>query len=144
MKYVFCVCYATVIGLLSQPLPSHAQGNFSVVEKDIPALKLNHYYTADKKMHEADFDWTFTKDTFTLKKGKGAIPAHLLNELLPDGVTADEIQGKWKFQGGKLVLSEIKAGKKDGRKEASLSIFKTAPTVIRIGFTPQYVFALER
>ncbi|MGL4554556.1 MAG: hypothetical protein ACRC33_25610 [Gemmataceae bacterium] len=108
-------------------------------------MKLNHYYPLpDKKFHAADFEWSFKKGTFTVKKGKSAIPADLLGKLLVDGV-ADEVEGKWSLNGGNLVLSEIKAGKKEGRKEVHLSVFKTAPTVVRISYAgAQYVFGIDR
>lgn len=124
--------------------PAFAQGNFKVTEEDIPKLKFNHYFTADKKYHAPDFEWTFTKTGFTVKTGKGAIPAHVLDTLLPDGATADEVTGNWKFVDGELVLSDIKAGKVDGRKEAKLGIFKTAPTVVRVNCPHQAVFAVEK
>jgi hypothetical protein len=133
-----------VVVLLGSAVVSPAQGDFPVREADITAMKFLHYYGPDRKFREADFVITFTKDTFTLKKGKAAIPADLLNQLLPKGETADEVAGKWTLKGGKLMLTEIRAGKKEGLKEASLGVYKTAPTVLRIGSVPQYVFAVER
>ncbi|MEO2090555.1 MAG: hypothetical protein ABGY75_13805 [Gemmataceae bacterium] len=124
--------------------PASAQGNFRVAEADIPRLKLNHYFTADKKAHEADFEWTFTKTGFTVKKGRGAIPTPLLDTLLPDGTTVDEVTGNWKFADGQLVLSDIKAGKVNGRKDVKLGVFKTAPTVVRVNCPHQAVFAVEK
>jgi hypothetical protein len=124
--------------------PAFAQGNFRVTEADIPRLKLIHYFTADKAAHDADFEWTFTDTGFTVKKGKGAIPAHLLDTLLPDGTAADEVTGSWKLADGQLVLSDIKAGKVDGRKDVKLGVFKTAPTVVRINCPHQAVFAVEK
>jgi hypothetical protein len=124
--------------------PAFAQGNFQVAEEDIPKLKLNHYFTADKKSHDADFEWTFTKTGFTVKKGKGAIPAHVLDTLLPDGATADEVTGSWKFEDGNLELSDIKAGKQVGKKGVKLGVFKTAPTVVRVNCPHQAVFSVEK
>ena len=134
--------YALLLVLVAAP--AFAQGNFKVTEDDIPKLKLNHYFTDNKKSHDADFEWSFTKTAFTVKKGKGAIPAHVLDTLLPDGATADEVTGNWKFVDGELVLSDIKAGKADGRKEVKLGIFKTAPTVVRVNCPHQAVFAVEK
>lgn len=124
--------------------PALGQGNFKVVEADIPRLKLHHYFTADRKARDADFEWTFTQAGFAVKKGNGVIPAHLLDTLLPDGTTADEVTGGWKFADGQLVLSDIKAGKVDGRKDVKLVVFKFAPTVVRINCPQQAVFAVER
>ncbi|MEY2613501.1 MAG: hypothetical protein RL069_2313 [Planctomycetota bacterium] len=127
--------------------PVGAQGQYSPVsEANIVDLTLNHYFTPDKKSHTPDFEWTFTKREFVLKKGKGAIPADLVEKLLPKGATADEIRGQWKLadkEGQRLVLTEIKAGDKGRNKEVSLSIYKTAPGVVRIG-EPQYVFGIGK
>ncbi len=124
-----------------------AQGQYSpVTDADVISLKLNHYFTLDKKSHDPDFEWTFTKTEFVLKKGKNAIPGDLLKKLLPAGTAAEEIRGKWKLQdkdGQQLVLTEIKAGEKAGNKDVSLIIAKTAPTVVRIGET-QYVFGVGK
>jgi hypothetical protein len=124
-----------------------AQGQYSPVTKaEVTALALNHYFTPDNKSHRPDFAWTFTQTEFVIKKGKGAIPADLHDRLLPEGTTADEIRGKWSLagkDGQKLVLTGIKAGDNSGKKEVSLTIYKTAPTVVRIG-EPQYVFGLRR
>jgi hypothetical protein len=119
----------------------HAQP-FPVAEGDLPKLKLNHYFTPDKKNHTADFEWTFTKTDFTIKKGTGPIPAHLIEKLLPEGVTGDTITGKWKLKDGKLELTEIRVGEKAGKKDVSLPIFKTAPTVVRICDPDQFVFGV--
>jgi hypothetical protein len=126
----------------AQPQPG--KGYPPVTADDVPRLKFNHYFTPDKKHHDVDFEWTFTKDGFTVKKGKGPIAADVVAKLLPDGAAApDEITGKWKLADGKIVFTDIKAGGKPGRETASYGIYKTAPTVVRIG-EPQYVFAVER
>src|SRR5262245_22990602 len=130
---------ATADGLRAQPYPA-------VTDDDVPALKFNHYFTPDNKYHQPDFEWSFTKTEFVIKKGKGAIPDDLLKKLLPDGATADEIRGKWKLEGKdgpKLVLSEIKAGDKPGREVVRLVIFRSAPTGVCVGW-PQYGFVVER
>jgi|GEM_PF-2267097 len=123
-------------------VPGHAPVN----ETNIVDLTFNHYFTPDKKSHAADFEWTFTKKEFVLKKGTGAIPADLLEKMLPKGSTADEIRGKWRLantEGQQLVLTEIKAGDTSGNEEVSLFIYKTAPTVVRIGEL-QYVFGIGK
>jgi hypothetical protein len=120
-----------------------------VTETDVVAATLLHYFTRDRAHHPADFEWTFTETDFVLKKEVGTIPADLLGRLLPAGTTADEIRGKWKLArekdqpGQRLVLSEIKVGDRALKKEVRLAIYRTAPTVIRIG-EPQYVFALNQ
>ena len=139
-------CAALTFCLLGSSSVSFAQGNFTVAEADLVAMKLNHYYPLpEKKFHEVDFEWSFQKDTFSVKKGKAAIPADLLGKLLPKGETADEIVGKWTLKDGMLELSDIKAGKTEGRKDVSLAVYKTAPTVVRIGRNDgQYVFGIGK
>lgn len=143
------IVLAAVISSLQLVAVNHvrAQGQFSPVsEADVVALSLNHYFTPDDKSHEADFEWTFTKTDFVVKKGKGAIPADIIEKLLSKGATANEIRGKWKLAdkgGRRLVLTEIKAGDLAGSKEVNLSIYKTAPSVVRIG-EPQYVFGIGK
>lgn len=124
---------------------ANGQGQYApVTAEDVPTLKLNHYFTTGQKGgRTADFEWTFTKDGFTIKKGKAAIPADLLGKLLPETATADEITGKWAVDKGELVLTHIKAGETKGKESVKLRIYRTAPTVVRIG-EPQYVFAVER
>lgn len=141
--------FALALGWLAVALCNEfacAQGTFSpLTDANIVSLNFNHYFTPDRKAHDADFEWTFTKTEFVLKHGKGAIPADLLERLMPAGTTADEIRGQWKLgdakEGQRLVLTEIKAGEKAGNKGVSLIIYKTAPTVVRIG-QPQYVFGI--
>jgi hypothetical protein len=142
-----CGVPSFVVGVLLAvgPGQADAQGTYgAVTDKEIMAMKLNHYFSADKKSHKADFEWTFTEKGFTIKAGKEKLPAELVEKLLPDGVTADEIRGKWKIDskdGQQLVLSSIKAKDKPGKKQVSLVLYKTAPTVVRVG-EPQYVFGI--
>ncbi|MFO0811816.1 MAG: hypothetical protein U0796_01260 [Gemmatales bacterium] len=138
--YFLTGCLLVVI-----PGISYGQGSYTpVTAEQVAKLKLNHYFTADKKYQRPEFTWTFTATEFVIKKGEGAIPSDLLNKLLTEGVTAEEIRGSWKLTGKEnqeLVLTEIKAGKQVGKKEVRLHLYKTAPTVVRIG-EPQYVFAI--
>jgi hypothetical protein len=121
-----------------------AQGNFDVRAEHIAGMTLDHYYTADNKHHAAEFSWTFTKNGFTIKKGKASIPAHITDELLGAGLTADEIAGQWKLADGKLELTAIKAGDKAGKEKVSLTVFRTAPTVVRVNVPSQHVFATRK
>jgi hypothetical protein len=142
-----CLFIAFLLPVSDQPPPG---GGYALVtEADVLALKLNHYFTADRKGRAKDFDWSFSADgRFSIKNGTGPIPADLLEKLLPAGGERDVIEEKWKFDGKDrgtrtLVLTDIKGDGKPGRTEARLTIYRTAPTVVRIG-EPQYVFALER
>lgn len=137
----FVVC---VVSLLGGPLAGlRAQGDYApVTEADVVKLKLNHYFTVDRKASSPDFAWTFTKTEFVLKKAAGEIPADLQSRLLPAGTTGEEIRGKWKVDAGKLILTDIRAGEAAGVKEVILPIYRTAPTVVRIGDV-QYVFGVE-
>jgi hypothetical protein len=133
--------------LLASAAICQAQGNFTVDKTDVPKLKLNHYFPLpEKKFHEPDFEWTFKKDTFTVKQGKGKIPAELVKLLLADTDATEEITGKWDLKDGKLVLTHIGSGKHVAQVEAKFTIYKTAPTVIRFGHgdkESQYVFAIQ-
>jgi hypothetical protein len=127
---------------------ANAQGQYrEVTAEDVLALKLNHYFTPDNKAHDPDFAWSFAKDEFVLKSAAGAIPADLVKRLLPAGSKAVEIRGKWQLANSRqLVLTDILATDKSGgevlgNKDAKLPIYRTAPTVVRIG-EPQYVFAV--
>ncbi|MES2571529.1 MAG: hypothetical protein V4710_15930 [Verrucomicrobiota bacterium] len=122
-----------------------AQGAYAPVNpSDITSLKLNHYFSADKKHHQPDFKWSFTSTEFTLQKGTGSIPSDLLAKLLAAGGTSEAISGKWRLENGELVLTDFKAAEKTASKEVRLSIYRTAPTVIRIGHGIQYVFEVTR
>jgi hypothetical protein len=116
-----------------------------VTEAEVVNLQLNHYFTPDRKAHEPDFEWTFTKAEFVLKKAQGPIPADLLEQLLPPNTPADEIRGKWQLakDGQQVILTEIKAGDKDGKEAVPLLIYKTASSIVRIG-EPQYVFSVRQ
>lgn len=119
-----------------------AQGKFRLADTDIQGMRFGHYFPLpERKYHDVDFEWTFQKDTFTLKKGKSPIPAELQSALLEADEHADHIEGTWQLKGGTLLLTNIKAGTAKARTEASLGVYKTAPTVVRIGVAEaQYVF----
>lgn len=121
-----------------------AQGDYTpLTDDEVTGLRFNHYFTADKRHHAADFLWKFTKGEFVIQKGKGAVPAELCKKLSVPG-DAVQISGKWRLageSGQELVLSEIAVGGKVKMHSVRLPIYKTAPTVVRIG-EPQYVFAL--
>jgi hypothetical protein len=135
LRHTLAACAALVAGT------TFSQGNFRVAEADLPAMKLNHYFTPDKRSHDADFEWTFTRTGFTIRKGP--IPAHLTDMLLPAGVTGDEITGKWKLTpGSELELSDSKCGDQPGKQGAKLRAFKTAPTVVRVSDPAQFVFGI--
>lgn len=131
----------TVCVLLGCASLALAQPYAPVTEKDIPQLQLNHYFTPDNKSFMKDFEWTFTKADFVIKKGKAAIPGELLKRLLADGTKADEIRGKWQLDKGDIVLKNLEADGKAVKGEARYRIYRTAPTVIRLG-EPQYVFGV--
>jgi len=139
---------ATAILLCVAHNPVLAQGDYSPVdEEDVLAMRLNHYFTPEKQGREADFEWRFFKDGFVIRSAKGSIPTDLRDKLITKGATAEEIQGKWQVtakEGRQLVLSEIRVGKKPADKsgkKVSFNIYRTAPTVVRVG-QPQYVFGI--
>lgn len=135
-----------ITAVSSCPLLSQirAGGNYPSVSADmILRLRLDHYETADGKLHGADFEWRFFHDEFVVKKGKTAIPPDLLSKLLPKNSAADEIRGHWKLgNGGRdLILTEIKVGEREGQKKVILSIERTGTGVVRVG-DPEYVFGV--
>ena len=135
--------------LLASSSAMLGQGQYSeVTAKDVVALQLNHYFTADKKGHQPEFTWTFTKYEFAIRAGEGGIPADLMKRLLPPGAKAIEIRGKWSLASnpGQITFSDIlgtdaSGGEVLGNKETKYHIYRTAPTVVRIG-EPQYVFGV--
>ncbi len=133
-------------GLLALPGMLVAQGPYkAVTAEDVVKLEFAYYYTPDKAYREVDFEWTFTETGFVLKAGKGSIPADLRNRLLPPDTDAEEIRGHWKIddrEGTRLVLTNIKAGDQPGNQDVALPIYRTAPTIVRIGL-PQYVFRVK-
>lgn len=137
---------ALALGSITAPgTPLHAQGAYApVTEADVREMKLNHYFSADKRSHEPDFEWRFFPEEFVLKSARGPIPKDLLEKLLLNGAAGEEIRGKWRLDSkrGDLVLTDLKAGNKAARMNVAFPIYRTAPTVIRVG-QPQYVFALE-
>src|SRR5438477_8259430 len=85
-------------GFLFGTWSARAQGTYAPVsDADVRSLKLNHYFSADRKSRETDFEWSFRKSDFIIKKGKGKIPSDLVSKLLGDWDDADEIRGKWKL-----------------------------------------------
>lgn len=132
-----------LVALLFSCQVAAAQGNYrEVTENDVVAMKLNHYFTADRKAHDPDFVWTFTPGEFVLKDGTGTIPAYLHDTILPRGRAAREIKGSWKLKDGRLVLTGMKADGRNVVDDASFPIYRTAPTVIRVGDV-QHVFGLS-
>jgi hypothetical protein len=99
--------------------PLAAQGEYSPITADeVVKMKFIHYYP-DKKFREADFEWSFTKTEFVVKKGKGPIPADLLGQLLPDGKAADEVRGKWAF--------DPKRGRRGGQEGSDCRALQDRP-----------------
>ena len=130
-----------------------AQGEYrEVTPEDVLAMKLFHYFTPDESVHEPDFKWCFKKKTFVLTADTGGLPADLQERLLPEGATAREIRGRWRLDdknGRRLILTDITAKENEdeetefaGRKRVRLPIYRTAPSVIRVGHL-QYVFSIE-
>ncbi len=122
-----------------------AQGDYGpVTAKAVRNLSFNHYFTPDKKSHTADFQWVFTETDFVIASGKGPIPAPLLEQLVGEKIEADEVSGQWKLNrdGSEVVLSQISVGPVRYKKSVTFAIYKTAPTVVRIG-DPQFVFSVE-
>jgi hypothetical protein len=112
-----------------------------VVNADIPALTLNHYFTREGKARFDVFSWTFTETRFTVRPGKGSVADELVERLLPAGAAAEVIEGRWALEdspGGGQSLGLTGDGR-PGRERAEYAIYRTGGTVIRLG-EPHYVF----
>lgn len=140
----FAWAIVCIVSLLTRSTsPASAQGKFPITEADIAIMQPIHYYLEDKKYREPRFAWDFTNETFTLRKGTEPIPEPLLNQFVVKGMSADKITGKWKLVEQTLVLSKIAIDGTDVDKVVKFELYKTAPTVIRWGSLPQFVFAAE-
>lgn len=123
------------------------QGNYrEVTEDDVAALQFNHYFTPDKQHRTPDFRWTFDDGRFTIEADEGEIPADLTSRLLPEGLSAKRITGDWRLKstkhGRRIVFRSIEADGAAVETRASMPIYRSAPTIVRIGET-QYVFGRQ-
>ena len=146
IRFLSIAAILALVSAASSDEPKVGFGYSPVTAVNVQAMKLNHYFDENNKNHDPDFEWTFKDGTFTLKEGKGQIPVDLLKKMLPKDATAKMIEGKWKIvddlkAGIVIEFTEIKGDGKAGLEKATYNIYKTAPTVVRIG-EPQYVFAL--
>lgn len=114
----------------------------AVTAEDMPKFKLNHYFNKENKSTLLDFDWTFDKDGTFKMEAKEALPVHLRELLLSKDSKAKALTGKWAIANGEITFTEIKAGDEKGVEKAKMHVYRTAPTVIRIG-EPQYVFGAK-
>lgn len=122
----------------------------AVTETDVPRMKFAHFFDEQKQFHDAAFAWTFDADgTFRIAAGKKAIAGELCRRLLGEAVEVQEITGRWRLvpgnNGGVLIrfLEVVADGKERQTEDATYRIYRTAPTVVRIG-EPQYVFSLQK
>src|SRR5262249_33715524 len=69
-----------------------------VVNADIPALALNHYFTREGKARFDVFSWTFTETRFTVRPGRGPVASELLERLLPEGAAGQVIECRWALE----------------------------------------------
>ena len=87
-----------------------------------------------------DLQWVFHEETFSITAGKNGLPPVLANRLLPDGVTATEITGKWVVADDVITCTEIKAdGEITDQPPRTLRTFITP--ILRIEAGQQYKFA---
>ncbi|MFO0960510.1 MAG: hypothetical protein U0800_24260 [Isosphaeraceae bacterium] len=145
IEKILASCIVLVGGLCPAMAQSPAGGRYPSVRADqVVRLRLEGYDTPDGRSHEADFEWTFSRDGFVVKKGKGAIPADLSKKLLSEGVTTGEIRGKWALENGgqDLVLTGIKAGDTAGKGKVTMVIEQTGAGIFRVG-SPEYRFGLK-
>jgi hypothetical protein len=118
--------------------PSWALDQAPVTAGDVTAMVLEQHYGPDRKARPAEFTWTFNPDgTFLVKRDKGAIAPHLLRTLLdlkPDRDVPDvpQVSGRWALKGGRIRLTDARAGDAAGTAKVDLHVYRTAPTIIRI------------
>lgn len=116
-----------------------------ITKEEIPRLELAYYYTPDKDYRKPDFAWKFREGKFALAAEESQVPEELMQRLLGKNVTPGKVRGRWELiddNGMKLVLFSIVADGHKIKRKVILPIYRTAPTVIRIG-NPQLVFTVR-
>ncbi|MCS7468728.1 hypothetical protein NZK35_18905 [Stieleria sp. ICT_E10.1] len=86
-----------------------------------------------------DLQWVFQDKTFLITAGQNGLPPVLAGRLLPEGLEAPEISGKWTVDKDKITFTEIKAdGELADQPPRTLRTMFTG--VLRIEAGPQYKF----
>lgn len=86
-----------------------------------------------------DLQWTFQKDTFEITAGTNGLPPVLAESLLPEGLTASEISGRWSVANDVITFTQIRAdGEVVDQPPRTLQTMFTG--VLRIVAGPQYKF----
>ena len=136
------LAWIALLGAVVAGPPTPGTGYSPVVAADLERCVLNHYFTPTRNGVAADFEWKFSADGFTMAKGVVPVPKHLVDLIVGEGKSAAKIEGKWKLGASReLVLFDFSVdGSKQDLPEKTLPIYRTAPTVVRIG-EPQHVFA---
>ncbi len=131
-----------VLALVGFTTGAVAQGNYApVTAADLPGAKFNHYYNEKgKAVFPPDFTWSFSTNSLHIKAGKGPIPPDLLNHLAGGRKGIKEVQAGWKIKDHHLFISGILLDGEPVRTMVKLPVYRTGPTVIRIG-EKQYVFS---
>ncbi|HVJ80980.1 MAG TPA: TlpA disulfide reductase family protein [Planctomycetia bacterium] len=136
------LAWIALVGAVVAGPPKLGTGYSPVVATDLERCVLNHYFTPERSYSLADFEWKFSAAGFVIASGAAPVPKHLVDLLVGEGKAASKIEGKWKLTGrGGLVLFDLAVdGAKKELPEKTLAVYRTAPTVVRIG-DPQHVFA---
>ena len=89
-----------------------------------------------------DLQWEFGGESFLITAGENGLPPVLADRLLPDGVKAAEISGKWTVADDVITFTEITAdGELIDQPPRTLRTFLTP--LLRIEAGQQYKFAMQ-
>ena len=93
-------------GLLSQKKPVTGGDYGPVTTELLTGATFNGRTGQDRSFD--DLQWTFQKDTFQITAGANGLPPVLAERLLPEGVAASEISGKWSVADDVVTFTEIR------------------------------------
>lgn len=89
-----------------------------------------------------DLQWVFEEDSFLITAGTNGLPPVLASLLLPEGVNATEISGKWTVANNEITFTEIAAdGELTDQPSRTLRTFLTP--LLRIEAGEQYKFEMQ-
>lgn len=89
-----------------------------------------------------DLQWRFQDKTFLVTAGRNGLPRGLASRLLPDGVDATEISGKWTVDDRVITFTEITAdGELTDQPPRTLRTMVTP--ILRIEAGQQYKFSRQ-
>jgi hypothetical protein len=112
-------------------------GDYEVTHDMLAGAKFTSRTGRDRRYD--DLQWVFQDKTFLITAGQNGLPPVLTSLLLPEGVEATTISGKWTVDKDKITFTEIKAdGELVDQPPRTLRTMFTG--VLRIEAGPQYKF----